>query len=273
MNNKPLVSIIIPTKNEEKNIEVCLKSIKSQAYKKIETIVVDNNSKDKTREIARKYTKLVFNKGPERSAQRNYGAKKAKGNYLLFIDADMKLSKNVVKECVEMIKTEINGGIVIPEKSIGKSFWAKCKALERSFYIGVDWIEAARFFSKEIFNEFKGYDEKQTGTEDFDLPQRIKDRFGGNSILRINSFIYHHEGNLSLFYTLKKKYYYAKTAKTYAKSNSKYFKQQANPLNRYVLYFSDPIKLFRNPLLGIGMLFMKTTEFIGGGLGYLISLF
>jgi glycosyltransferase involved in cell wall biosynthesis len=277
MTNKlnPLVSVIITTKNSEKYIKECLYSIKKQSYKKIESIVVDNNSIDHTKEIAEKYTKSIYNKGPERSAQRNFGAKKTKGDFLLFIDSDMELSKNVIKECVEKYETANDrkvGGIIIPEVSIGKSFWAKCKALERSFYIGLDWIEAPRFFSKDIFTQFKGYDEKQTGTEDFDLPQRIKNKLGEESILRIKSPIYHNEGNLSLLYTLKKKYYYVKTANEYRqkKSNQKYYKKQAN-IERYKLFFSKPKLLYRNPIVGIGMLFMKTCEFAAGGLGYVFK--
>jgi len=55
-----IVSVIITTKNEEKNIENCLRSIKNQNYprEKIEIIVVDNNSLDKTKEIALKYYNL-----------------------------------------------------------------------------------------------------------------------------------------------------------------------------------------------------------------------
>ena len=83
------VSVIIPTKNETNNIKACLESIRRQTYPYLEIIVVDNNSKDNTKSIALNFTKLVFNKGPERSSQRNFGAKKAKGDFLLFIDADM----------------------------------------------------------------------------------------------------------------------------------------------------------------------------------------
>lgn len=268
-----LVSVIIPTRNSEEFLENCLESIKKQTYKNIEIIVVDNNSTDKTKEIATKYTKLVFNKGPERSAQRNFGASKSKGDYLLFIDSDMELSKKVVEECINRVQK--SGGVIIPEKSMGEGFWAKCKALERSFYIGVDWIEAARFFPREVFNKFKGYDETQTGTEDSDFPQRIKEKFGENSILRINSFIYHHEGKLSLFDTLKKRLYYAKTANVYTtrKSNEEYFRKQSSILERYKLYFSDPKKLFKNPLFGLGVLFMKAAEFGVWGFGYWISKF
>ncbi len=273
MKKLPLVSVIIPTRNSEEFLGNCLESVKMQAYKNVEIIVVDNNSTDKTKEIAVKYTKSVFNKGPERSAQRNFGAGKSKGDYLLFIDSDMELSKKVVEECVDRVQKST--GIIIPEKSMGEGFWAQCKALERSFYIGVDWIEAPRFFSKEVFNKFKGYDETQTGTEDYDLPQRIKEEFGENSILRINSFIYHHEGRLSLFDTLKKKFYYAKTAGVYTtrKSNEEYSKKQSNILERYKLYFSHPKKLFKNPFFGLGVLFMKTAELGMLGVGYSIAKF
>ena len=73
---QPLVSIVITTKNEEHNIENCLLSIKEQTYSNIEIILVDNNSNDKTIEIALNFTSKIFNKGLERSAQRNYGMNK-----------------------------------------------------------------------------------------------------------------------------------------------------------------------------------------------------
>ena len=73
MMTPPLVSIIVTTKNEEKNIAYCLTSITEQTYSHLEVILVDNNSSDKTREIALEFTDKIFNKGPERSAQRNYG--------------------------------------------------------------------------------------------------------------------------------------------------------------------------------------------------------
>lgn len=273
MKNK-IVSVIVPTKNSEATIGRCLDSINSQTYKEIEVIVIDNNSTDRTKDIARKYTKLIFNKGPERSAQRNFGASKAKGEFVLFIDSDMELTKNVVKECLEVWSEEKGkvGGIIIPEKSFGQGFWTRCKALERSFYLSVDWMEAPRFFSKKIFNKFK-YDESQTGTEDFDLPQRIKSVLGSETIKRIHSFINHNEGKLLLSYTLKKKFYYAKTAKMYAnkKYNKTFFNKQSSPIERYKLYFDNPKKLFNDPLVGFGMLFMKTAEFAAGALGFLSS--
>ena len=102
MSGDILVSVIITTKNEEKNIENCLLSVTDQEFPKdrLEIIVVDNNSSDATKKIAAQYSDKVFDKGPERSAQRNYGAEVASGRYMLYLDADMILSKTVVSECV-----------------------------------------------------------------------------------------------------------------------------------------------------------------------------
>lgn len=268
MSNKFLVSIVIPTKDSAYFLENCLKSIKKQSYKNIEIIVIDNNSRDDTKEIARKYTKLVFNKGPERSAQRNFGALKSKGKYLFFVDSDMELSKKVVEECVQMSKINKIGGVVIPELSFGKGFWARCKTLERSFYVGVDWIEAARFFKRNVFEEFNGFDVSLISGEDWDLSQKVKSKY---DIGNIKSYIFHNEGNLSLIHLLNKKKYYGSKIKLYSskKNNSRIFSKQSSIIERYKLFFSRPKKLFADPILGFGMLFMKTCEFGVGAFGYL----
>lgn len=269
---KPLVSVIVHTKNSERTITEHLESIISQEYKPIEIIMVDNNSTDKTLEIAKKFTKNIFTFGPERSAQRNFGAKKAKGKYLLVPDADMILGKKVIEECVNLIaKNQKIKAIVIPEESIGKGFWAKCKILERSFYHGISWMEGARFFDKKTFFEMGGYDLKNTGTEDYDLPQRIESKFGKMAIGRIKEPIYHDEGKLSLQRTLKKKFYYTQNLDEYKRENLSYYNKQSNIILRYSIFLAHPFKLFKNPLLGLGMLFMKTSEFAAGGLGYLLK--
>lgn len=253
MKRLPLVSIIVPTISGDKYFDRCLASIKKQTYKNIETIPV--------------------NLGLERNYQRNWGAKKAKGEYLLFIDADMELSPKVVEQCVNLAQKDAGlAGIIIPEESFGEGFWAKCKKLERSFYVGVDWIEAARFFKKEIFQKTGGYDGKMISGEDWDLSQRVS-RFG--SLGRINAFIYHNEGHPSLSKIISKKFYYARQFNKYISknNNNENLKNQIGLFSRYKLFFSAPRKLFKYPIVGIGMLYMKTCEFGLGGLGYMYEKF
>lgn len=269
---KPVVSIIITTKNESKTIERLLKSIKSQTFNKLETIVVDNASNDDTKKISKNYTKLVFNKGPERSAQRNFGVKKAKGEYILILDADMELSRGLVKECVSVISKNKNiGTVTIPEISVAKTFWEKVKAFERSFYNskGDSAVDAARFFRKKSFMEVNGYDETITGPEDWDLPERIIKLGYKNS--RVKSKIFHYEKIDNPLKLAQKKYYYALTSHRYLK------KHNISPFSAKTIYFlrpafyRNPKHIIMNPLLSLAMFTMFTFELVGGGLGFLIG--
>ncbi len=264
-----LISVIIATKNEEENLQVCLQSIIEQTYKQYEIIVVDNNSIDKTKTIAKKFTSKVYNCGPERSSQRNYAALQSKGEYLLFLDADMKLSPEVLKSCKTAIENDSeNTAVIIPEASYGLGFWAECKKLEKSFYHGRDDVEAARFFKKKSFQQVKGFEEDLISGEDWNLSQKIRSI---GEIERTQSLIYHNEGHLRLIDTVRKKFYYAQKFTSYEQKDTQHVSKQTTVFARYVLFFSQPKKLFKNPLIGFGMLFMKTCEFGFGSLGYMVG--
>lgn len=266
------VSVIITTKNESEVIKRLLTSLKGQSYKNIEIIVVDNNSSDSTKEIAKRFTNKVYNFGPERSAQRNFGAKKTSGDFLFFLDADMELSEKVIGECVNTINLGKKfGGVIIPEKSVAKTFWEKVKAFERSFYNerGDEITDAARFFKKSIFKKAGGYDETITGPEDWDLPETIKKL--GYTFGRIPAVIYHHERINSPFDLAKKKFFYALRAHRYLK------KHRISVLSPKTIYFLRPIfyknfdRIISHPLLSLGMFIMLFSQILGGGLGYLVG--
>jgi len=262
MSNQSIVSVIVPTKNSESTISKCLRSIREQTYPNIEIIVVDNYSSDRTREIAQKSGKVLL-KGPERSSQRNFGAQAAVGDYLFFIDSDMELMPTVVENCV---KTTVYGhanAVVVPEISIGNGFWSKCKALERSCYVGDDTIEAARFFCKDVFFGVGCFDEEITGQEDWDLHVRISK--AGYKIGRITSFIQHDEGRLSLRKTMIKKRNYGKTLKLYTKKNPKEASAQLTLIRpAFIRHWK---KLAKDPVHASGMLFMKVCEFSASWIG------
>ncbi len=111
--NNSLVSIVISTFNNGSTINACLKSIKSQTYKNIEVIIVDEWSKDNTCDVAKTYSAKIFLHGKERANNRNYGIEKAKGNYYFIIDSDMKLGKNVVKESVDACSKKRFDAVVV----------------------------------------------------------------------------------------------------------------------------------------------------------------
>lgn len=274
--DQPLVSVIVTTYNNTATLTACLASIRGQSYPSIELIVVDNNSADDTKDIARSYTRQVYNRGPERCAQRNYGIAMAQGEYVVIIDSDMELETDVIAACANAVQRDPDlQGVIIPEESFGQGFWAQCKRLERSFYVGVDWIEAARFYRRQTLLDICGYNENLVSGEDWDLSQRVG---AIGKIGRVNAFIRHNEGHFKLFTTLRKKSYYAKKFAAYTADETPPAATgqtvSRNPyvivIKRFGLFLSHPGKLFRNPITGVGVLFMKVCEFGFGAFGYLL---
>ncbi|MCC5994431.1 MAG: glycosyltransferase [Candidatus Aenigmarchaeota archaeon] len=182
MNEKyPFVSVIIPTLNEEKYIEATLLSIRNQDYKgKYEIIVVDSNSKDRTVEIARKYAdKVIVTKRKGVSAGRNIGARVARGEILLFVDADTILLPNVISKIVNHLKKKNIVGVVVPVLSddftknilytIGD--WINYLLSKNNLHL----IHAICFGCKrDAFFRVGGFNEQLHVAEDIELGSRIK---------------------------------------------------------------------------------------------------
>ncbi|QQS38595.1 glycosyltransferase family 2 protein [Candidatus Woesebacteria bacterium] len=128
------VSIVIPTFNEAKVISKCLRSLDDQDFDRFEVIVVDDGSKDKTVDIANKVTvnnyKLhIYRKRHEGPGMaRNWGAKKANGKILVFLDADMTFDKKFLTDLVTpIVQNKVKGTFSKNEYvSNWSHVWARC---------------------------------------------------------------------------------------------------------------------------------------------------
>lgn len=91
---KPVISILVPTRNLESLIRTCLNSLVEQTYKKIEILCIDDHSEDGTREIIEEYAekdtriKLLDSPAKGLSAARNFGMKQMRGKYMMLCDGD-----------------------------------------------------------------------------------------------------------------------------------------------------------------------------------------
>lgn len=107
---QPLITIVTPTFNSSKHIEATLDSVLSQTYATWECILVDDGSTDHTEAIVKQYSdkdnRFQFHKRPESlpkgpSSARNFGVTKAKGDYLIFLDADDLLAATCLENRIQ----------------------------------------------------------------------------------------------------------------------------------------------------------------------------
>ncbi|MFA5878362.1 MAG: glycosyltransferase [Candidatus Staskawiczbacteria bacterium] len=174
-----MLSIIVPTLNEEKYLPLLLKSIRGQNFNDYEIIVADAGSKDKTVKIAKDNDCRVIPGGLPAKG-RNDGAKKAKGDLLFFIDADSIIPEEFFGKALKEFRTKnldfaVFGLTPIESKKIQKI----------AFNIFYNWyiFLSERFLphasmgvlvKKDIFMKLNGYDETIKLAEDHDLARRAK---------------------------------------------------------------------------------------------------
>ena len=172
-----MISIIIPTLNEEKYLPLLLKSIKKQDFRDYEVIVADAGSKDATRRIAREFGAKVV-KGGIPAAGRNAGAKAAKGEFLFFLDADVVIPRHFLKNAYrEMQRRYLDFATVeakpLSDMVIDKIFHetfnlaVKLSQFHESHVSGVCILVTRR-----LFDRIEGFDESLKIAEDMDFAKR-----------------------------------------------------------------------------------------------------
>jgi len=267
MKDKPLVSVVVPTFNSERFLERCLRSVREQTYGNIEVIVVDNYSRDKTREIAKRYADLVLLKGGERSAQVNFGVRHARGKYVYRVDSDFVLEPTVIEEAVRKCEIEGFDAVCVHNTSDPTvSFWARVRKLERDCYADDELNVAARFFRKDVFEVVGGFDEDLVAGEDYDLHNRLLK--AGFKIGYVKAKEVHIGEPRSLLEVAKKYYYYGKTLKRFLNTNPKRGMKQINPIRPA---FIRNRKKFVKPVLIFGFIVYQSVRYSAAICGLLSS--
>lgn len=262
------LSVVITTKNEAANIAASVRSFDDAVARgEAEVIVVDNASTDDTKKIASELGAAVYDKGPERSAQRNLGWQKARGEWVIVLDADMIIPPETVEE---ILSVEEGDAYWIPEVRTGSGFRVKARNFERSFYDGT-CVDALRLFRREILETTGGYDENLiAGPEDWELDIRVLATGAKCAVLK--SHLIHNEKRLTFRKMLEKKAYYTKSFAAYKEKwrGHPAVRRQFSPWYRFVGVFVEKgkwRKILRHPILFAGVMF----ERFAVGLVYLFN--
>lgn len=182
---KPFFSVVIPTLNEEKYLPNLLRDLSRQTDNDFEIVIADGFSDDRTREVVEKFKKfinIIFyqTKLKNVATQRNYGAEKSSGSYLVFLDADTRVNSSFLKKVKKVIMKKKGLAFIpyfLPDREYKqyKSLFDLSNIvvefsqnLPKRFSLGGNMIVERNFF--KIIG---GFDEKLFIAEDHELIQRI----------------------------------------------------------------------------------------------------
>ncbi len=175
----PVISVIIPARNEEQHLPRCLESLRlaaSRLDRPIEVIVVLNRCTDRTDEIARSFgCRIQRDDSKNLSRIRNAGAALATGEIIVTVDADSTVSANMLKAVVGALSNVgvVGGGVLIlPERiSLGiliTGLFLLPLLLRRRVSAGLFYCE------RGDFEAIGGFDERLVSIEDIDFAERLK---------------------------------------------------------------------------------------------------
>jgi glycosyltransferase involved in cell wall biosynthesis len=176
---RPLISVVIPARNEENHLPGCLESLRqalSKAAILAEIVVVLNRCTDSTEAIAHQYgCQTVHCDAKNLAAIRNFGVRRSLGKWIVTVDADSKVSENMFVQIQKKLESGdcVGGGVAIfPERwSLGILLTGLCLVP----YVLIYRIAGGLFFfTREAFDAIGGFDEQFLSVEDIDFAKRLK---------------------------------------------------------------------------------------------------
>ncbi len=215
---QPYFSIIIPCLNEEKTLPFLLKDIRKQFWKDYELIVVDGMSTDKTREIVVSSSNIKLLESTVRnvSIQRNMGAAKATGKYLIFFDADTRIPAYFLTGLAYQIQYSradmFTCWATVAENKRQNKMVASLLNMGMElgkFVDNPEVVGAMMGFKRKVFKALKGFNADITFAEDVELCKRGFERGFRFELFRNPRYIYslrryHAEGTIAMLQTYAK---------------------------------------------------------------------
>ncbi|KAA5544217.1 glycosyltransferase [Adhaeribacter rhizoryzae] len=176
---QPLVSVIIPCYNHAHFLSEAIESVLNQTYPFIEIIVVDDGSKDNTREVAQRYPEVtyIYKQNQGLSAARNTGIDQSKGAYLVFLDADDWLYLDAIETNVKYLQQNpdlgfVSGGFDEADANKNRNIIGSYPVTQDHFVwlLNGNYIcmHATVMFQRWIFKKWR-YDTSLKACEDYDL--------------------------------------------------------------------------------------------------------
>ena len=203
MNKYPKVSILLPVRNEEASIEVCLNAVFCQDYPQdcIEVIIADGESTDKTRTIIRRIQDfkpnlvIVDNLGKIVPTGLNAALARACGDYIIRVDGHTLIAPDYVRHCVEVLARTVADNVGGRMNARGQGWFGEAVAVATSTPFGVggarfhysdqeEWVDTVYMgaWRREVFEKIGLFDEELIRDQDDEFNYRLRE-YGGKILL------------------------------------------------------------------------------------------
>lgn len=219
----PLISVIVPVYNVEQYLEVCIKSIVTQTYKRIEILIIDDGSTDSSGVMCDEWSKkddrikVIHTENKGLSAARNYGLNIANGDYIIFVDSDDYVEKNFFSNLFRVllehqadiaiapmchVKEETNLCIDFHEKEIIQEYDSRAAIIESFYQKKFSCNAPSKIFKKDLFLSIR-FPEGRV-TEDLAIAYKLFE--SSSKIVATNKWGYfYRQRNKSILHSFNKK--------------------------------------------------------------------
>jgi glycosyltransferase involved in cell wall biosynthesis len=198
----PLVTVIMPARNEEKFLRCCMDSLLGNDYPpgRLEILVADGMSNDRSREILAEYSerfpfvRVLDNPGRIVPTGLNEAIRQAKGHIIVRVDAHTVFAPDYIRQCVYFLQSTDAGNVGGPQRSVGKGYESEVIAIATTSRFAAGdarfrfseqeaWVETVYLGAwwKETLLALGGFDEKWVVNQDFEMNHRL--RLAGGKIL------------------------------------------------------------------------------------------
>ena len=228
------VSVVVIAKNAEKTLRKCLSSLKKQDFKGYEVLLINDHSKDRTAEIARKFRIKVINQNEDERGvpdARNKGIKESKTEIIAFTDSDCIAPPNWLSRIYDYLdKHPEVDGVGGPMKPYSKGYIAECE--------GIYWnaLQASAIFQtsncaywKKDLIDIGLFDRKYTSGSDADINIRLKK--AGYNLKFLQNLIVLHKHRTDILKFMKHHFWYGRGRIQLIKKHPYWF----NPIDRNIL--------------------------------------
>jgi|GEM_PF-4832385 len=267
------LSVVIPIKDAYESLVLCVKSIFKQSVFPDEIYIIGKKidiDLFKKRFKVSEINKIDFIElDVDKNDARNAGIEKSKSTHILYLDHDMRLSRDLIKDLKK--KASHYDALVIPERGMGTNYYSKIKKLERNLIMYDSATTTPRFYRKNLFSKEKPFSDKFGLLDEWGFGQRLKSKKAKVSVS--SECIYVDEGSVTVINNFKKKFKRGLWMKKFLDIDKDEALRRTNPISRGIKFYLKNFGFFiQSPIIFTSLILLKFLDLTAFFVGFITGI-